>query len=73
MLRRAIDLGGFHQVIFICHAPLVWELADAILSVRGGCVVIGDRGAAVTVESPHPARHSTPLLSPNPENRVCHL
>ncbi len=28
MLRRAMDLGGFHQVIFICHAPLVWELAD---------------------------------------------
>ena len=34
MLRRAMDLGGFHQVIFICHAPLVWELADSILSVR---------------------------------------
>ena len=28
MLRRAMDLGGFHQVIFICHTPLVWELAD---------------------------------------------
>ena len=25
MLRRAMDLGGFHQVIFICHAPLVWN------------------------------------------------
>jgi hypothetical protein len=28
MLRRAMDLGGFHQVIFICRTPLVWELAD---------------------------------------------
>jgi hypothetical protein len=28
MLRRAMDLGGFHQMIFICHTALVWELAD---------------------------------------------
>jgi exonuclease SbcC len=40
MLRRATDLGGFHQVIFICHTPLVSELADNILSVGGGCVVM---------------------------------
>jgi exonuclease SbcC len=33
MLRRAMDLGGFHQVVFICHTPLVWELADRILGV----------------------------------------
>ena len=26
MLRRAMDLVSFHQVIFICHTPLVWEL-----------------------------------------------
>jgi hypothetical protein len=52
MLGRAMDLGGFHQVIFICHTPLVWELADSILAVGGGSVVIGDRGAAVTIESP---------------------
>jgi ABC-type lipoprotein export system ATPase subunit len=43
MLRPAMDLGRFHQVIFICHAPLVWELADGILSVGGGCAVMGDR------------------------------
>jgi exonuclease SbcC len=48
MLRRAMDLGGFHQVIFICHTPLVWELADAVLSVGRGCVVMGDREAAPT-------------------------
>ena len=56
MLRRAMDLGGFHQVIFICHSPLVWELADNILSVGGGCVVMGDREVAVTTEYPQPAR-----------------
>jgi len=38
MLRRAMDLGGFHQVIFICHTPLVWELADKILRVADGHV-----------------------------------
>jgi len=46
MPRRAMDLGGFHQVIFICHTPLVWELADDILSVGGGCVVMGDQQPA---------------------------
>jgi hypothetical protein len=32
-----------------------WELADSILSVGGGCVVMGDRELAVTTESPQPA------------------
>jgi exonuclease SbcC len=38
MLRRAMDFGGFHQVVFICHSPLVWELADWVLEVHGGQV-----------------------------------
>jgi exonuclease SbcC len=46
MLRRAMDLGGFHQVIFICHSPLVSELADRVLSVHDGSVVAGDRETA---------------------------
>ena len=36
MLRRAMDLGGFHQVIFICHTPLVGELADRVVEIRDG-------------------------------------
>jgi len=48
MLRRAMDLGGFHQIIFICHTPLVWELADNILTIGGGSVFVGDREVAVT-------------------------
>jgi exonuclease SbcC len=48
MLRRAMDLGGFHQVIFICHTPLVWELADSILSVGDGRVVVGNSEEVVT-------------------------
>jgi exonuclease SbcC len=46
ILRRAMDLGGFHQVIFICHTPLVWELADRVLEVHEGRVFLDDRGAA---------------------------
>ena len=46
MLRRAMDLGGFHQVIFICHTSLVWKLADRVLSVHDGSVVAGDREMA---------------------------
>jgi exonuclease SbcC len=53
MLRRAMDLGGFHQVIFICHTPLVWELADCVISVGDGRVVVGD-------QSPRWASHSVP-------------
>ena len=57
MLRRAMDLGGFHQVIFICHTPLVWELADRILSIGGGRVFVGDREEAIT----EPRSASIPL------------
>ena len=56
MLRRALDLGGFHQVIFICHTPLVWELADNILTVGEGCVVLSNRRANY-------ARQETPRMS----------
>jgi ABC-type lipoprotein export system ATPase subunit len=48
MLRRAMDLAGFHQVIFICHTPLIWELADNVLSVHDGRVVAGSRESATT-------------------------
>ena len=48
MLRRAMDLGGFHQVIFICYMPLVWELADRVLSVGRRRVVVGNSGEVVT-------------------------
>jgi len=48
MLRRAMDLGSFHQVIFICHTPLVWELADQILTVGDGRVVVGNLKGAVS-------------------------
>jgi hypothetical protein len=45
-LRRGMGLGGFHQILFICHSPLVWEFADSILSVCRGRVMIGDHQTA---------------------------
>jgi len=53
MLRRAMDVGEFHQVIFICHSPLVWELADSVLSVGDGGVFVGGGGVA---DQPHRVR-----------------
>ena len=61
MLRRAMDLGGFHQVVFICHSPLVWELADRILSVGDGCVVVGKSEGEVVTDP----RSATFSLTPN--------
>jgi hypothetical protein len=52
MLRRAMDLGGFHQVIFICHTPLVWELGGSVLSVGGARVCLGDRRAVIVKYRP---------------------
>ena len=46
MLRHAMELGGFHQIIFICHQPQVWELADRVLEVRNGQVLL--KSPAVT-------------------------
>ena len=60
MLRRAMDLGGFHQIVFICHTPLVWELADQILTVGNGHVVVGNLEGAVS-EPPS----ILPPLAPN--------
>lgn len=40
MLRHAMEIGGFHQVLFICHSPRVWEMADRVLRVEAGKVFI---------------------------------
>jgi len=44
MLRRAADLGGFEQVLFITHRRALWERADARLLVSGGTVTVADAG-----------------------------
>lgn len=42
MLRRAMELGAFHESLFICHNPQVWELADRPIRVGNGQVVCED-------------------------------
>jgi len=38
MLRRAREIGGFHQVIYVAHLPEVWQAADTRLYVADGAV-----------------------------------
>ncbi|MNK94822.1 chromosome segregation protein [compost metagenome] len=40
MLRRALELGGFHQLVFIAHSQDLWEQADARVFVKGGKVLV---------------------------------
>lgn len=40
MLRRARELGGFHQVIFVSHQEQVWERADSRVRVEAGAVEV---------------------------------
>jgi len=40
MLRRARELGGFAQVLFVAHQPEVSEAADVRLVVEGGRVMV---------------------------------
>lgn len=40
MLRRAMALGGFEQVVFVTHQPELWERADARLVVKDGRVTL---------------------------------
>ncbi len=41
MLRRAMQLGGFHQVLFVAHVPEVYEASDVQVHVADGAVRIG--------------------------------
>jgi exonuclease SbcC len=54
MLRRAIGLGGFHQVIFICHTQLVWGLADRVVEIKDGqaAVMNGVEGLSWPASAP---------------------
>lgn len=40
MLRKVQEIGGFHQVLFISHAPEAQALADAQLHIAGGQVTV---------------------------------
>lgn len=45
MLRRAMAIGGFYQVVFISHTQGVWELADRVVEVKDGKVKIAELSA----------------------------
>lgn len=47
MLRRALELGGFHQLIFIAHSQDLWEQADARVFVKGGKVSVDSPASIV--------------------------
>ena len=70
MLRRAVNSGGSRQVILICHAPLVGEFADRVLSVGAGRAVVGNPGEVVTdfPEQWHPFKG---LVNANLSPRTC--
>jgi len=36
MLRKVLEIGGFHQILFISHDPDAYVLADAQIHVAGG-------------------------------------
>lgn len=36
MLRRAMVIGGFRNIVFVSHVPEVWGQADAVLHVEEG-------------------------------------
>lgn len=36
MLRKAQQIGGFHQIVFITHHETVWKQADVILEMNNG-------------------------------------
>ncbi|MGH9821656.1 MAG: hypothetical protein ACREDR_00135, partial [Blastocatellia bacterium] len=38
MLRAAMQLGGYSNIIFVSHSPEVWQLADVRLMVDNGTV-----------------------------------
>ncbi len=40
MLRKAREVGGFHQVIYIAQQPEVWQQADAVLWCQDGKVEV---------------------------------
>ncbi len=46
MLRRALELGSFSQIIFVAHQPEVWQAADAQVYFDEGTVSTIQEGEA---------------------------
>lgn len=51
MLRKALQIGNFHHVLFVSHSPEVWERADARIVVAGGrAELVGVQGSYEVIE-----------------------
>lgn len=46
MLRRALEVGGFSQVIFVSHNPATWALADYQLEIKDRKLIAGRRASS---------------------------
>ncbi|MCB1305687.1 MAG: endonuclease, partial [Leptospiraceae bacterium] len=44
MLRKAVSLGGFRQVLFVSHKTCLSELSDAIIRVGDGAATVSYTG-----------------------------
>jgi len=41
MMRKAMEMGGFEQLLFVAHQEAVWERADVRLLVADGQIAVG--------------------------------
>jgi len=46
MLRRARELGEFHQILYVSHRPSVIEAADVVVTVEDGRLTVGGQREA---------------------------
>jgi exonuclease SbcC len=46
MLRRARELGGYYQVLFVSHQPEVWAAADSQLFINDGKIGVEEAAGA---------------------------
>lgn len=53
MMRRALTIGGFHQLLFVSHQREVIERADVRLVVAGGRVAVEGSGKTPAVTGAH--------------------
>jgi exonuclease SbcC len=47
MLRRAMEVGGFCQIVFISHTASVWEMADRVVRLKDGRVELENAAGAL--------------------------
>jgi len=74
MLRKALEVGGFHRVFTIVHQPDLWALADARILVENGTCRLADSadvvvGTAQVEEPPHQSADESEKQKPEEKKR----